>query len=179
MGPSLHLRCIYEILCNHQIQKTPTYHFLFIGNKVCCLDIDQITLTVRIVCSNCCRFENNFLAQSGNWWCLVILLPYFAMEEEENDTIDSVAESNFSQFLRRGRGVWQKGPNTALDLAPHNSWIVLINSTQTFLHAEVLKVAARHLVEVNKNINQDYSQDQGCPCDRVRVCFRASLLCLI
>ena len=36
-----------------------------------------------------------------------------------------------------------------------------------------------HSAEVNENINLGYSQDQGTPSFRVRVCFRAILLCLI
>ena len=36
-----------------------------------------------------------------------------------------------------------------------------------------------HSAEVNENINLRYSQDQGTPNFRVRVCFRAILLCLI
>lgn len=62
---------------NHQNTEDPfpntplPKNFLFPGNKVCCLGINQVTQTARIMCGNC-SFENNFLAQSGNWWRLVM-----------------------------------------------------------------------------------------------------------
>ena len=44
----------------------------------------------------------------------------------------------------------------------------------------MVKVAAcKGSVEVKQNLNLSYSQDQGYLKVRVRVCFRASLLCLI
>ena len=68
-GPFLHPPFIYEIISsksNHQSTEDPfsnvppAKHFLFPGNKVCCLGINQVTQTPCIMCGNC-SFENNFL----------------------------------------------------------------------------------------------------------------------